>query len=133
MVQYQIKDVINVDFDPVKGIDNGILVPITQKYERTFFVYEASPFSVRGCHAHKECSQLLVAIKGTVLCWVDDACERKYIVLDKPYKGLFIPPTIWAEQIYTAKDAILLVMCSHLYNEDDYIRDYKEFTKFKNE
>ena len=46
-------------------------------------------------------------------------------------KGLIIPPTIWATQKYSSNDTILNVICSHKFLENDYIRNYENFKKFR--
>jgi hypothetical protein len=40
---------------------------------------------------------------------------------------LYIPPLIWGVQYNYTSDAVLLVFASHVYDPDDYIRDFKEF------
>ena len=94
------------------------------------FVVHTKEVVNRGHHAHKECTQLLVVLNGqcTVIC--DDGHDRKEIVLTKTSEGLLIPPTIWAEQIYT-KETILMVLTDRPYDEEDYIRNYKTFLNFR--
>ena len=50
-------------------------------------------------------------------------------MLNQPYKGLFVPPGIWASENNFSSGAICLVMTSDKFDEDDYIRDYKDFLK----
>ena len=49
------------------------------------------------------------------------------MVLATPRLGLLIPPLIWGIQYKYSDDAVLLVVASHPYDADDYIRDYDEF------
>jgi UDP-2-acetamido-3-amino-2,3-dideoxy-glucuronate N-acetyltransferase len=95
--------------------------------KRVFTVFDVPSRDVRGEHAHRVCSQLLVCIKGSVSCIVDDGANRSQIKLDRPDVGLFIPPLVWGTQYNYSSDAILLVLASEEYNADDYIRDYQEF------
>ena len=44
---------------------------------------------------------------------------------------VYIPPLIWATQIYS-ENSILGVFTDTIYNEKDYIRDYKEYKKIMN-
>ena len=37
-----------------------------------------------------------------------------------------MPSMTWGEQTYY-EEAVLHVLCSKKYNEDDYVRDYEEF------
>ena len=56
-----------------------------------------------------------------------DGNEKKIIELNGPNKGLYIGPGVWREMYDFDKSAVLLVLASEYYNENDYIRDYKEF------
>ena len=40
---------------------------------------------------------------------------------------------MWREMFDFSKDAVLMVLASEPYIEEDYIRDYDEFLKFVNE
>ena len=95
--------------------------------KRVFTVFDVPSRDVRGEHAHRICSQLLVCLKGSVSCIVDDGTNRSQIKLDRPDVGLYIPPLVWGTQYNYSSDAILLVLASEEYDADDYIRDYQEF------
>ena len=56
--------------------------------------------------------------------------EKKVVVLDKPYEGLYVSNNMWREMYDFSKDAVLMVLASQLYDENDYIRDYDEFLRF---
>ena len=94
---------------------------------RFFTVYDVPSESVRGAHAHRECSQFLVCLAGSVSCLVDDGATRDEVRLENPAIGLHIPPMIWGTQWRYTRDALMLVLASNPYDPDDYIRDYEEF------
>jgi hypothetical protein len=94
---------------------------------RLFTVYDVPSETVRGSHAHRTCSQLLICTLGAVSCLVDDGSAREEIRLARPDVGLHIAPMIWGTQWRYTRDAVLLVLASHPYDADDYIRDYEEF------
>lgn len=97
------------------------------------FVIKAEQACKRGSHAHKECNQLLVCLQGECLVTIDDGqSSRQEICLNKPNEGLFIPATLWAEQIYE-DHTILMVFADQAYDEADYIRDYQAFLAWKKE
>lgn len=102
-------------------------VPFPAK--RFFIVYAVPSAYVRGEHAHKRCSQYLVAVNGSLRVMMDDGRNREDILLDSPTKGLVIPPMVWASQYHYSSDAVLLVFASEPYDPDDYIRDYETFLK----
>ncbi len=103
----------------------GDELPFTPK--RVFFVYNVPSDQVRGEHAHRECTQLLLAIKGSVSIVLDDGEETDEVVLNDPGLGLVIPPRIWTTQYRFSRDAVLVVFASEPYRSDEYIRDYSEF------
>lgn len=97
--------------------------------KRIFYLYDIPAGEERGAHAHKECHQFLIAASGSFDVLVDDGVNSKTISLNRPFYGLYIPPGIWAHELNFSSGAICLVLVSHLYNEDDYIRDYDEYIK----
>lgn len=94
------------------------------------FIVKSMKQSIRGFHAHKECSQILVALNGECKVVCDDGTIKKNIVLNKPSEALLIPPTIWATQEYQP-NTILMVLADKPYDENDYLRNYEEFIRFR--
>lgn len=99
------------------------------KPERYFLVFNVESEKTRGQHAHRECHQFLICVKGSVAVVADDGEKRCEVILDTPAQGLYLPPKIWGIQYKYSKDAVLLVYASHRYDQDDYIRDYDQFIK----
>lgn len=94
---------------------------------RLFSVFAVPSEFLRGAHAHRQCSQFLVCLAGTLTCLVDDGNSRAEIVLSEPTQGLLIEPLVWATQYKYSPDAVLAVLASHPYDPEDYIRDYEEY------
>jgi hypothetical protein len=111
----------------ITAIENNIEVPFEVK--RIFYLYDIPGGENRGAHAHKECHQFLIAVSGSFEVQLDDGKVKKTVMLNQPYKGLHIPPGIWASEVNFSSGAICLVLASHTYEEEDYIRDYKEYLK----
>jgi len=95
--------------------------------KRMFFVYDVSSRFARGAHAHHECHQFLVCVKGSVRAIADDGAIRREYLLDSPDVGLYMKPLTWGTQYSYSADAVLVVLASHDYDSGDYIRDYDEF------
>lgn len=93
---------------------------------RAFWV-SASHGQSRGSHAHRECWQVLFATSGEIAVETKSRNSTETFCLDVESLGLVIPPLTWASQTYLGTDSTLLVICSHLYSELDYIRDFSEF------
>jgi dTDP-4-dehydrorhamnose 3,5-epimerase-like enzyme len=95
-------------------------------------VFDVPSKEVRGEHAHKECHQFLVCIKGSCHVVADDGKQRQEFILDKPNKGIYLPPLVWGIQYKYSKDAVLMVFASEHYDTNDYIRNYSEFLEIVN-
>ena len=96
---------------------------------RYFMVFGVPSREIRGEHAHRECHQFLICVRGSCAIVADDGHKRMEIVLDEPNRGLYLPPMTWGIQYKYSPDALLLVFASHYYDAADYIRDYGEFLK----
>lgn len=113
--------------------DNGSLVvgevPGTLPFvpRRFFALYGIPAGEARGTHAHRECEQFLVCLRGSVTALVDDGTSNRTVILDRPDLGLYMPPLIWGTQSEYSDDALLLVFASEPYDAADYIEDYDKF------
>lgn len=95
--------------------------------KRYFMVFDVPSVETRGEHAHRECHQFLICVRGSVSVVADDGHKRREFVLDRPDLGLHLLPMVWGIQYKYSPDALLLVFASHYYDSSDYIRDYDEF------
>jgi acetyltransferase-like isoleucine patch superfamily enzyme/dTDP-4-dehydrorhamnose 3,5-epimerase-like enzyme len=100
-------------------------IPFVPK--RYFLVYNVPSREVRGEHAHKECEQFLICVRGSCGVLLDDGQRRIEVTLDRPDRGLYMPAMIWGTQYRYSLDAVLLVFASHGYDPNDYIRSYDDF------
>ena len=100
--------------------------------QRVYYLYDVPSDAYRGGHAHKEQLELLVAVSGSFDVILDDGNERMTVTLNKPNKGLLIPTEIWRELENFSSGSVCLVLASDVFEEADYIRDYKEFLACKN-
>jgi UDP-2-acetamido-3-amino-2,3-dideoxy-glucuronate N-acetyltransferase len=100
--------------------------------KRYFLVYDVPNAKVRGEHAHRQCHQFLIAVKGTIHVVADDGARHEEFVLDRPSLGLHLPPMTWGIQYGYSADAVLLVLASEHYDPADYIRDYGRFLALAN-
>lgn len=129
-------DCTMIDF-PV--IDNraGKITPIHNSQtipfdiERLFYVYDIPMGKSRGAHAHKRCHQILVAVSGSFEVELDDGENKRIVFLNRPMTGLHIPPGVWASEQNYSSGAVCLVLTSERYQEEDYIRKYSDFKKWK--
>lgn len=100
-------------------------VPFAAK--RYFMVFDVPSMETRGEHAHRECHQFLICVRGSCAVVADDGVHRDEFVLNSPDLGLHLSPMVWAVQYKYSLDAVLLVFASHYYDCNDYIRNYSDF------
>ncbi len=99
---------------------------------RVYYLYDIPGGESRGGHAHKELYQMIFAASGSFDIVLDDGKNKKTVTLNRPYYGLYVVPGIWRELASFSSGAICLVLASEKYDENDYIRNYKEFLELKN-
>ena len=115
------------------GDERGMLVALEEfkdipfEIKRVYYLYDTKKEVRRGFHAHRSLEQILICIHGSCRVLLDNGAEKKTVSLEKPYEGLYIANDIWREMYDFSPDAVLLVLASDFYREEDYIRDYEIF------
>ncbi len=111
-------------------VENSKTIPFDVK--RTYYLYDVPGGGSRGAHAHKELQQMIVAASGSFDVTLDDGNVKRTFTLNRPYQGLLIVPGIWRDLNNFSAGSVCLVLASEKYDENDYIRDYESFLKWKN-
>jgi len=111
------------------SVNNLIEVPFEVK--RVYFLYDIPGGLSRGGHAHKDLQQLIIALSGSFDLIVDDGKVKRTFNLTQPNKGVYMPAGLWRDLDNFSSGSICMVLASLEYSEDDYIRDYDEFKKYK--
>lgn len=114
---------------------SGTLVPFSIvkdmpfKVKRIFLIYGNKNF-IRGKHAHKRCSQLLVPVSGKIEVSLEDKQKKNTKILDYKFKkGHLVKPKTWCKLKFLTNNAILMVFCDEEYRFEDYIEKYEDFLK----
>lgn len=110
-------------------VQSNVSVPFDIK--RVFYLYDIPGGESRGAHAHKKCHQFLIAASGAFEVVLDDGANKRTVLLNRPFYGLHIPPGIWAAEQGFSSGSVCLVLTSEKYDAADYIRDYNEFLKYR--
>jgi dTDP-4-dehydrorhamnose 3,5-epimerase-like enzyme len=119
----------------IKGDDRGSLISLENKYnipfdiKRVYYIFSTQEGVVRGKHAHKRLSEVLVAASGSVEIRCEYNHNKEVITLDRPDKGLLIGGMVWRDLLNFSPDAVIIVLADDYYNEEDYIRNYDEFIR----
>lgn len=106
-------------------IESSEQVPF--EINRTYYIYDVPPETVRGRHAHRELEQIMVALTGSLDLLLETEVGRREFRLDSPSEGVYIPTQTWRELSNFAPGTVCLVVASHQYDPDDYIHDYELF------
>lgn len=85
--------------------------------KRIFYVYGVPEGQSRGGHAHKACQQLLVCVNG--YCRVTANGDEFWMA--GPEKALYVPPGVRLDLDQWQPGTVLLALCSHKYDGEDYI------------
>ena len=99
--------------------------------ERVYWIYDVPGGQVRGGHAFKKQNELIVALSGSFDVEVDDGKAKQHFSLNRSYYGLYIPAGLWRQMQNFSTNSLALVLSSTPFMENDYIRDYEEFLKFR--
>ena len=110
-------------------VENSGSMPFDIK--RVYYIYDVPGGSDRGGHAHKELEQYVIAVSGAFDIQLDDGKNKKTVRLDRPYLALHIKKGIWRETRNFTSGAICMVIASHKYDYSDYIHDYDNFIKYR--
>lgn len=118
-------------FQSYTGPLPGILLPIELSLvpfdvNRIFLVTDVPVGGIRGQHAHRTGTQLLICAAGKVSVIVDNG---RSLIEHELARGnaVIIPPLHWAHQVFDAPNSILLVLASNSYDPSDYIVNRGEF------
>jgi dTDP-4-dehydrorhamnose 3,5-epimerase-like enzyme len=86
---------------------------------------------LRGGHAFISQQELIVALSGSFDVQVDDGKEQKNYSLNRSYYGLYIPAGLWRQMENFSTNSLAIVISSTAFSEEDYIRKYDDFLKYK--
>lgn len=109
--------------------ENGNQIPFEIK--RVHWIFDVPGGEERGGMAYKETEEFIVAASGSFDVIIDDGTSRRTIQLNRSYNGVYIPKGLWRAVENFSTNAVAIIAASTLYDEDDAIRDYKEFLKLR--
>lgn len=95
--------------------------------KRIFYLYDVPTGNSRGAHAHKTLQQVLICLAGSFDVVLDDGIRQRTVHLNRPWRGLYMPPMIWGAEANFDPGTVCLVLASDLYSEADYYRDYPAY------
>jgi len=119
----------HTDKGNITVVENGNNIPFDVK--RIYYLYDVPSGEARGGHAHYELQQYIIAASGSFDVILNDGVNRRTISLNRPNIALHIVPGLWRELDNFSSGSIAMVLASHLYDENDYIRNYENYLEWK--
>ena len=116
------------DRGSLKIAESGVHVPF--EIRRVFTISDCE--DARGGHAHRKCHQLIICPLGSFRLFVIDAHgkeQEKWVTSWRDDMAHHVPPMHWLTLSGFEPKTVVVVLCSHLYDESDYITNYEELRR----
>ena len=133
-----IKGVQIIDFPKIQDprgnlsfFENKNQIPFDIK--RTYWIYDVPGGEIRGSHAFKESHELIVALSGSFDIVINNGEKEVKYNLNRSYFGLYVPNLLWRRLENFSTNSFALIVSNIEYKKSDYIRDFDEFKRVKNE
>ena len=108
-------------------VEEGDHIPF--KISRVYWIYDVPAGQKRGSHAFKTQQEIVIALSGSFDVVLDDGSEVRSYHLDRAFKALYIPSKMWRTLQNFSTNSVCLVISSGVYDENEYIRNYRNFKK----
>ena len=86
---------------------------------RVFYISDVK--KMRGGHRHKKTTLALICIHGQCLVKIQNLSSEDEVLLNSKNQCLILDATDWHTMDEFSNEAVLLVLASEYYDEDDYI------------
>ena len=100
---------------------------------RTYWIYDVPGGESRGSHAFKEQQEFIIALSGSVDIVLNDGEKEERFTLNRSYYGLYIPKMLWRTLENFSTNSLALIVSDKSFDEQDYIRNFEDFKKLRNE
>lgn len=97
--------------------------------KRHYVLKNCSSEHSRGGHAHINLWQYFVCLVGSVEIVLFDGQLEYHRKLTSSSHGVLVGPMVWRDLHNFSDDAVVSVLASEIYSEDDYIRDKEQFER----
>ena len=114
--------------------NNGTLIPLYFNKLRSFktkrmFIIKGDKNFIRGQHAHKKCTQIIIQIDGEIEIIVTNKKKYKFKLKSTQNRILRIPPMNWVNITFKKNKSSFLVLCDVNFSKREYIYSFKKFQK----
>lgn len=101
--------------------------------KRTYWIYDVPGGQIRGSHAFKKSHEFIIALSGSFDVVLHDGTKEVKYSLNRSYYGLYVPNLLWRRLENFSTNSLALIVSSIGYEADDYIRDFDNFKRLKDE
>ena len=109
--------------------ENDEQLPFSIK--RVHWIYDVPGGEERGGLMYKETEEFVVAMSGSFEVVVDDGNNKQSFLLNRSYRGLYVPKGLWRSIDNFSTNSVALIVASTFYNPKDAVRDYQEFLNWR--
>lgn len=96
--------------------------------KRVFWTYDVPAGESRGGHAYRTQQEVIIALSGAfdVVTTNKEGKEERFH-MNRSYYGLYLPANTWRHMENFSTNSLGLHLSAAVYEEDDYIRDFKTY------
>ncbi|MBQ7540453.1 MAG: WxcM-like domain-containing protein [Bacteroidaceae bacterium] len=98
---------------------------------RVHWIYDVPGGKDRGGHSYKATDEFIVALSGSFDVEISDGITKSVFPLNRSYYGLLVPKGYWRCMTNFSTNSLALVLSSSDFSEDDYILDFEEYKKWR--
>lgn len=99
------------------------------KIARCHWIYDVPGGGGREGHAYYNNRELIIALSGSFDVVVKDADGTRTFSLNRSYLGLYVPAMTWRELTNFSTNALVVVVSSMPFDENEYIVDFEEYKR----
>ena len=121
--------------DDARGNLSFLQQPETIPFEicRVYWISDVPGGESRGSHAFRETDEVVIALSGSFDVVLHDGNAELTKSLNRSYTGFYVPKMLWRTLRNFSTNSVALVLASTNYDETDYIRDFDEFCRLRQE
>lgn len=111
--------------DGVLGVTEFAGLPFVP--QRFFWLSAIDKDTIRADHAHKKCHQLLICLAGSLTATITTVSNEVVVHTMSVGSTIHLTPLHWLKLSAFSSDAVLGVLASEPYSQNEYITERSEF------
>jgi len=110
-------------------LQNNKEIPFEIK--RVYWIYDVPGGEMRGGHAYKNLSEVIIALSGSYDVVLHDGEKEYRYHLNRSYYGLYVPKMMWRYIENFSTNSLALIVADDFYKPEEYIRDFDAFKEIQ--